>query len=87
MHETSGVLRPAVEISLDGGSMTPEHIGAMRAYIRQWIMALAWDSNPHVGPEERASLQDLRTRVDTLVSRDAITAWINDAIVLGLDPL
>lgn len=43
MDETSGVLRPAVEAYLHGRDMTPEEIVAMRAYLRQWIMATTWN--------------------------------------------
>ena len=37
---------PAVEAYLRRKPMTSEHMAAMRAYLRQWIMAPAW-----MGPE------------------------------------
>ena len=76
--ETSGVLRPAVIAYLDGGDMTPEHIAAMRAYLRQWIAGF-W-----FGEDE---IEALRAAIDGLVTRAAITAWLNRAIDLGIDPL
>lgn len=77
MHETSGVLRPAVEAYLQGDPMTGEHIAAMRAYLRQWIFAPVWEGD----------VADLRTRIDGLTSREAIAAWLVDADELGIDPL
>ena len=38
-HETSGVLRPAVEAYLGGGPMTGSQIAAMRAYL-DWEFGL-----------------------------------------------
>jgi len=87
MNETSGVLRPAVEAYLAGGPMTPEQIAAMRAYLRQWVNSPVWDANPHAGTEAKLSLADLRTDIDHLVTRAAISIWIGRADALGLDPL
>lgn len=78
MNETSGVLRPAVEAYLRNETMTPEHIAAMRAYLRQWIMAPAW-----MGPE----VDELRASLDGLTTRGAITAWLDQAMDAGIDPL
>jgi hypothetical protein len=74
MHETSGVLRPAVEAYLSHDEMTPGEIAAMRAYLRQWINGF-----PGVGV--------LKASVDGLTSRQAIECWIEDALDLGIDPL
>lgn len=78
MHETSGVLRPAVAAYFAGGDMTAEQIAAMRAYLRQWIMAPVWR-----GPE----VSVLRRSIDGLTSRAAIELWIALAAEVGLDPL
>lgn len=78
MHETSGVLRPTVEAYLFGRPMTEAHIAAMRAYLRQWIAAPAWQG---------AGIVDLRERVDLLTTRQGIRAWLDDAVALGIDPL
>lgn len=86
LYETTGVLRPAVEAYL-AGSMSPEQIAAMRAYLRQWIEAPVWDLNPHASPDERAWLTNLRRRVDYLTSFAAIQAWIDEATDAGMDPL
>lgn len=78
MYETSGVLRPAVQAYLAGAALTAAQIAALRAYLRQWIMAPAWR-----GP----AIELLRARIDALTTREAIDAWINDADEAGVDPL
>lgn len=75
MHETSGVLRPAVEAYLTGVKMTGEQIAAMRAYLRQWIMAGAWQGD---------EVQELRDLVNRLSSRPAIEAWLELAEDIGI---
>lgn len=76
MHETSGVLRPAVEAYLAGGPMSPDQVAAMRAYLRQWIASPSW-----------ARAAELRRRVDGLTDRKAIAQWLDDAMAVGIDPL
>ena len=78
MNETSGVLRPAIVAYLEGAPMTPEQIAAMRAYLRQWIMA-DWPPGP--------GLQLLRHGIEGLTSRAALGAWVHQALMLGIDPL
>jgi len=87
MDETSGALRPAVEAYLNHEPLTAAHIGALRAYLRQWIGAEAWDLHPHAGEEDRAQLAQMRARVDSLISRQAIDTWLDAAIDMGMDPL
>lgn len=76
MAESTGVLRPAVEAYLHGEPLTPEQIAAMRAYLRQWIFA-GWPCD----------VEELRAGIDGLTCRTAITAWLNRAEQLGIDPL
>jgi hypothetical protein len=78
MNETSGVLRPAVEAYLSGGEMSPEHVAAMRAYLRQWIAGPLWEGE---------KVEELRRSIDGLTSRAAISAWIWAAVREGIDPL
>jgi hypothetical protein len=78
MFETSGVLRPAVEAYLHGDYMTPGQIAAMRAYLRQWIFSPVWRGE---------ELDGLRRGIDGLISRAAISAWLDDADRAGIDPL
>jgi hypothetical protein len=78
MYETSGVLRPAVEAYLAHDELTPAEIAAMRAYLRQWIMAPGFR-----GP----GVDELRRRVDELTSRQAIARWLDRAEAEGIDPL
>ena len=77
MHETSGVLRPAIEAYLTGKPMTVEHVAAMRAYLRQWMQ----------GDWRGDGIKELRTRVDGLTSRQAIRDWLDLAEAEGIDPL
>ena len=78
MHETSGVLRPAVEAYLNGTEMTREQVDAMRAYLRQWIAAPSWRG---------AQVKFLRRAIDDLTSREAIRSWLMIAEEQGIDPL
>lgn len=75
-RETSGVLRPAIEAYLSGGPMSPEHVAAMRAYLRQWIAADVW-----------CGADTLRQRIDELTDRAAIARWLDNALEIGIDPL
>jgi hypothetical protein len=87
MDETSGVLRPVVIAYLEGREMSPDEIAVLRAYLRQWIDAPAWDANPYAGDEDRARLAELRTDIDELTSRQGVDRWIAKAVAEGLDPL
>lgn len=78
MYETSGRLRPVIEAYLNGKDLDPDQIAMMRAYLRQWINAFGF-----VGPD----IENLRRRVDGLISQDAIDVWIYDAVEAGADPL
>lgn len=78
MHETSGVLRPAVERYLPELPLSEADIAALRAYLRQWIAAPAWEG-------ER--IAELRRGIDGLTSRLTIDRWLDDALRLGIDPL
>lgn len=75
MHETSGVLRPAVVAYLNHRPMTNADIAAMRAYLRQWME----------GPWEDAG--DLFVRIDEIKDSASLTRWLDDALDLGIDPL
>jgi hypothetical protein len=77
MHETSGVLRPAVERYLRGERLSLRDIGALRAYLRQWIT-----KGDFRGPE----IAGLRNMVDSLTSREQIELWTERAMHVGIDP-
>lgn len=78
MHETSGVLQPAVTAYLEARPLSDEHIALLRAYLRQWIEAPCWSGD---------SIAELRGRIDSLTTREPIVRWIDDAVDLGIDPL
>jgi hypothetical protein len=78
VHETSDTLKSAVEAYLSGQPMSEAQIAAMRDYLRQWIDAPLW-----IGPE----IPELRSRIGSLVSYQAIKDWLRDADQVGIDPL
>lgn len=86
-YETSGKLKPAVEAYLEGRALREDHIAALRAYLRQWIMAEVWDQNPHADDDDRWALAELRRHINDLTTREIIERWITWAIDEGYDPL
>ena len=78
MHETSGVLRPAVEKYLTEVELAPSEIAALRSYLRQWIESDLWFGE---------DVTKLRGMIDGLVDRASIAAWIDLAVEAGCDPL
>jgi hypothetical protein len=78
MHETSGLLRPAVVAYLSGGPMTAEQITLVRAYLRQWIDAPVWQGS---------SVDLLRATVGNLLTRENIESWLEIAALEWIDPL
>ena len=87
MTETSGALRPAVELYLAGGRMTDKQVAAMRAYLGRWIMASVWDANPHASRLYQQKIALLRRWVGSLTSREVIAGWLSEADKIGIDPL
>ena len=83
MHEASGTLRPAVERFLHGKE-TEEDLMLVRAYLKQWIGASAWDANPH-GLSDGMRL--LRATVGSLNARREFDRWLEVAVREGVDPL
>jgi mono/diheme cytochrome c family protein len=77
MHETGDVLRPAVRAYLFGAEMTPQQIGAVRAYLRQWMAA----------PWQTPMLDVLRTQINDIETRRDLDRWYHRALDAGIDPL
>jgi hypothetical protein len=82
-----GELVPAMHRYLDGLPLSIRDIALIRLYIQQWIDAEVWDTNPAQTDEGRLELAELRGLARGLSTRRAITAWIERAEDLGLDPL
>jgi hypothetical protein len=78
MHETSGVLRPAMEAYLWREMLTDVEVGVLRAYFRQWINAPVW-----CGP----MIDVLRLDVGAIATRADIDRWVEKALESGVDPL
>lgn len=78
MHETSGVLRPAVEAYLNGEELTSFQVVYLRAYLRQWINSPMWQGE---------AVDTLRSWVNELRDRQSISRWLLVAGEEGIDPL
>jgi hypothetical protein len=79
IYETGGRLRVAVLAYLRGDRLTSAQILLIRAYLTQWCNSPVW------APDLR--LEALRRRVDTISTIADITACIEVADLLGIDPL
>lgn len=86
-NETSGVLKPVIEVYLSGKLMTLREVAVMRAYLRQWIMSPVWDMNPRRTNGDALTLAALRERIDSIVTRLDIERWLAAALESGIDPL
>lgn len=87
-YETSGQLALAVRSYLyNPDAMTPRYIVYMRAYLVQWIDSPAWDANPAHTIRSRAALEALRVKVVRIRNGRDISAWLQDALREGVDPL
>lgn len=76
-NETTGVLRPAIEAYLFGHDLTQAHIGALRAYFRIWC-----------GPYPQSEhMRVLIEAIDGIQNRRSLEAWLDSALLLGIDPL
>jgi hypothetical protein len=79
MHETSGVLAPAVQAYLEGRDLSRDEVAAMRAYLRQWIAAPWLDLT--------GDLTSLRLGIDVITTSAGLRDWLRRALELGIDPL
>ena len=86
MHETSGVLAGPVQRYFEGEALSDADIGALRAYLRQWIGSPVWDADPHVDEHGRNALQGLRDLIDSLTNREQISRWVQQSLEIGIDP-
>jgi len=87
MNETTGILKPAMEHYLYNVPLAVKDIGAIRAYLRQWVRSEVWDQNPYSDENGRALLANLRELVDSIHDRAGIDTWLDLALELGMDPL
>jgi hypothetical protein len=76
MNEVSGLLEPVVRKYLNNQDLNQTEVALMRAYLRQWVNATGF-----------VDVADLRARVDSLTTTDAIREWLADAYDTGIDPL
>lgn len=77
-HTQTPMLRPQMKIVVE--------------YLRYYVHAPCWDSNPHHTQETCADLARLRSRIlaiqqGPLATEDEIEAWLADCLEMGLDPL
>ena len=85
IDEVSGKLVPAMKRYLEGTRAFPDDVNLIRAYLRQWIDSPVWDSG--VDSETRNALDELRRKARELRTISDITAWVEQASDLGIDPL
>jgi hypothetical protein len=86
MNETGGRLIPAVRRYLADEPVEPGDTDLIRAYLRQWIDSPVWDAGP-VDGGGHTELAKLRMEVRELRNRADITAWLEHALELAIDPL
>lgn len=86
--ETSGVLVPAITALVTPGQrVTAAQLRLLTAYVRQWVMAGAWDANPHHCARSLAELASLRAAVDNIRTVGDLQAWLAMAADMHMDPL
>lgn len=78
MHETSGVLRPAVEAYLSGRVLNDAEIGIMRDYLSQWMTQGDWKGS---------DVEVLIVALPALRTREDLERWLAAADKRGIDPL
>ena len=86
-NEQSGVLSPVVKKYLKGGPLSPNELGIMRAYLRQWVGSPVWDGNPHADADSRAELNALRGAISQITDQARLEEWFQKALGVGMDPL
>ena len=83
MNETGGHVKAAIVRYLDGKPLSLEDVFWIRQYLRQWVNAEVWDTNPH----GTAGLSELRKSVVTVIDRRSLSEWLHRATDAGMDPL
>lgn len=87
LHNTDGVLVPAVNRLIKGYPLSVADIGAIRAYLRQWIWSPVWDKNPTLDDAGAERLGAFRESLDRLATAPEINHWIRALVDEGMDPL
>jgi hypothetical protein len=77
MNEQGPDLRPAIFAYLNNEPLRPAQFAVIRTYLTQW-MAADWKGD---------GIEYLRREVARINSREKLTAWLEQALRLGLDPL
>jgi hypothetical protein len=78
---------PGVRRYLADERAEPGDTDLIRAYLRQWIDSPVWDPATDYDGHDRTELAKLRKAVRELRNRHDITAWLHDALNVGIDPL
>jgi hypothetical protein len=74
LHRHDDALTGALKAYICGFPLDEGQLALLRDYLRDWAEAM-----PAPG--------DLRCRIPSLVSRQALDRWLDDALDLGIDPL
>lgn len=79
MNETSGELAAAVKTYLAGERLNNHQVRLMRAYLWQWVRSPVWAPS--------GTLEALRLRVASIDTQQELSAAIDHATEMGMDPL
>lgn len=71
-----------LDASTGGGPITQEQLAFVQAYFQHWIEAPFWD---YAGQTEE--LETLRETILHCTTLDLLTAWLQAALSIGIDPL
>ena len=86
-HETGGQLVPAVLRYMRHQELSLRDVALIRAYLRQWVEAPAWEANPGMTHRGMIDLVKLRAKVLGAKTKDQIDECIAKAVEMGMDPL
>ena len=79
--ETSGVLEEAVQNFLSAEKLQPKNLERLKVYFAQWVNAPEWQA------EDPLALERLRDQIYEVSNKKELVAWLDRALLLGIDPL
>jgi hypothetical protein len=78
-NEVSGKLEHAVMAYLEGKDLDETDIALLRTYFAQWVNATVFAAS--------GELQKIQQSVWSIASTVDIDAWLEEAVLIGIDPL
>jgi len=83
-HETTGVLQPVIQRYLRGETLDSNQLAIFRTYLRQWIFSPFWDQDLD---GVQLKLNQLRRGVSSIDDMPRLHKWMEEAVILGMNPL